>query len=110
MRDGTVAHEAIEERGVYFARHTRNGLRVMYAVNRFGDRIRQIVLRPETTEEDAAAYLWTYLNHHDPRLSLVRDRPAAPRPVPAFDPYADDQQYRRMLVRRGAQRLRSFRD
>jgi hypothetical protein len=113
MRHSSVASESVDERGVYWAKYLIKGRRVALAVDRCGNVVRSLVMRPEWVEEAVIAYLWRKLEELDPvpRIALVRDatRPAPPV-KPVLDPYADDQQYRRQLVRAGARKLRFFRD
>lgn len=72
-----------EARGVYYAPHTIDGFRVLYAVKRNGDRLpRVVVLRPMVDEAAAVAWLEQQLDKHDPGPRLVLDRPAPPLPPP----------------------------
>lgn len=82
-------------RGVYWARYTKNGKPIVYAVNSSGDVVRRYVVQLPTRAELAVAALWEYLDVVDPKpqLKLVKlPLPAVDRrhsTVELFDPYDD---------------------
>lgn len=81
------------ERGVYWARYTKNGKPIAYAVNSRGDVVRRLVVQHESRAQAAVDYLWNYLDLVDPKtqLRLVRALalPSTERRavVEEYDPY-----------------------
>lgn len=66
-------------RGVYWARYTRKGKPILYAVDSKGDLVRSLVVSADATypginEDIACEWLWGYLERVDPRpqLTLMR--------------------------------------
>jgi hypothetical protein len=86
------------ERGVYWARHRKDGRLIVYAIDSGGNEVRpRLVLRDESQKrtDEAVEYLWNHLDAIDPvserpALQLVRRLrlPSVERP-PAreYDPY-----------------------
>jgi hypothetical protein len=84
----------IAERGVYWARYTKLGRPIAYAVDSGGDVIRRLVVQSDARADAAIEHLWTYLETVDNRhvLQLVRpilELPATERPahLEVPDPY-----------------------
>lgn len=68
-------------RGVYKARWTLNGNRVLYAIKSNGDRHKVIVeLRPGVSEPRAWVWLAKLLDRIDPPLRLIKP-PPKPKPL-----------------------------
>lgn len=91
----TMEASELAQRGVYWARYTKNGRPILYAVDSKGDVVRRLVIQDDSTRRAEAAieHLWNYLDVVDPKpqLHLVSPRP---RPNPAIriavetpDPY-----------------------
>jgi hypothetical protein len=79
---GVAAHETAPaspapenvERGVYWARYTKGGRRLAYAVDSHGDVVEQVVVGDTCDEDAAIAHLWGILDADDlrPRLQLLQ--------------------------------------
>lgn len=88
-------HQAIvprEKRGVYWARYTKNGRPICYAVDSRGEIIRRYVVTSDDRAAAAIESLWSYLDAVDPQAQLRLVKPAllpttARTPEPEFDPY-----------------------
>lgn len=81
-----------EERGVYFAKHTDAGRRILYAVDSHGDLVKpRVLIRADASPLSLKAsvnYLWNRLDIVDPqprrrRLQLVVDTPEPIEPIAA---------------------------
>ena len=66
----------LSERGVYWARYTKGGRPIAYAVDSHGDVVRRLVVLRNAHAEAAVESLWNYLDLVDPKpmLQLVRTR------------------------------------
>lgn len=74
MRRAAADDEGLE-RGVYRARWTLEGCPVLYAVDEQREKVGEIIVRPDVSEEGAYRQLWRLLDEQDPprpRLELVR--------------------------------------
>jgi hypothetical protein len=91
----------IEARGVYWARHTKRGRPVLYAVSSTGDVVKHLVLRHDRFADAAIEYLWTHLERTDPPRKLELVKSVEPQRVD-IHPDEDERRYRRFLVKRGA--------
>lgn len=83
-------------RGVYWARHTKKGCRLAYAIDSNGEEVRRYRVTAPSREAAAIETLWDLLDVVDPprHLELVRDSaPRAPQLAPrcgwaeTYDPY-----------------------
>jgi hypothetical protein len=85
-------------RGVYWARHTKSGCKLAYAIDSSGDEVKRLRVTMPSRESAAVEVLWDLLDVVDPRpqLKLVQDErptPAAAEPAPrrgwtdVYDPY-----------------------
>jgi hypothetical protein len=79
-------------RGVYWARYTKKGRPVCYAVDSHGEIVRRYRVESDTRLEQAIQSLWEYLDVVDPKpqLRLVGAPPLPPtaRQAPmTLDPY-----------------------
>jgi hypothetical protein len=85
-------------RGVYWARQTKSGCKLAYAVDSNGDEVKRLRVTLPSRESAAVEILWDLLDVLDPkpRLKLVEDEtpaPSGPLPAPrrgwteAYDPY-----------------------
>lgn len=94
----STAQRETPRRGVYWARHRKNGRLIAYAIDSNGNEVRRLVLRDESQWRcDAAVeHLWDYLDLVDPAgiratLHLVKPNPPTlrtDRPEPReYDPY-----------------------
>jgi hypothetical protein len=74
-RYGSAAESSVEERGVYWANYRRHGCPVLIAVDSRGERVKAVYVLPTSDPDEAIAFLWRYLDEHDPlpKLELVRD-------------------------------------
>lgn len=88
----------MSERGVYWARYTKGGKLMLYAVDSKADEVRRLILQHTTPAHIAHAIesLWSYLDivdpgHAKPQLRIVNARilPSTDRraELEAFDPY-----------------------
>jgi hypothetical protein len=93
-----TAQRQTPTRGVYWARHRKNGRLIAYAIDSDGNEVRRLVLQDESQWRcDAAVeHLWNHLDVVDPvgvRPVLHLVKTTAPilrtdRPAPAvYDPY-----------------------
>lgn len=81
MQHGTLA-VPLEERGVYWARHRRDGYPVLYAVDSRGDVLKPMLVIRDMAYADAAIdRLRALLDRRDPirRIALVTDEELAVR-------------------------------
>lgn len=85
-------------RGVYWARHTKSGCKLAYAVDSTGNEVKRLRVTMPSRESAAVETLWDLLDVVDPRpeLKLVEDEarhPASLTPAPrqgwreVYDPY-----------------------
>jgi hypothetical protein len=82
----------LADRGVYWARYTKNGRPICYAVDSRGEVVRRYVVMHDARAEAAVQALWDYLALVDPtpQLRIVREQqlpPTAPLTYVEFDPY-----------------------
>lgn len=94
---GDAAFSTTPNRGVYWARYTKHGRPIAYAVNSRGDVVRRLVVMHDSRAQAAVDYLWNYLDLVDPiaqrpPLRLVTSAPALPSTarrvvVEDYDPY-----------------------
>lgn len=80
----TVSRASTEERGVYWAPYTKQGLPVLYAVKSNGERLDPgLILMPDSSADDAIDYLWRQLDKQDPirKLELVKSESRPPAPL-----------------------------
>jgi hypothetical protein len=82
------------ERGVYWARYTKLGRPIAYAVAGNGDVIRRLVVQHDLRAPAAIEHLWNYLQTYDPKRHLYMVKPVLELPgtaLPAHlevpDPY-----------------------
>lgn len=98
MRHQNVSEMQTLSRGVYWARHTKSGCKLAYAVDSTGNEVKRLRVTLPSRESAAVETLWDLLDVVDPKpeLKLVDDEPkplAGPALAPrrgwseAYDPY-----------------------
>ena len=80
-------------RGVYWARYTRHGFPIAYALDSNANQIRRLIVKYRSPQ-DAVDFLWNYLEAVDPasqirRVRSVLELPSSERPahLEVLDPY-----------------------